>query len=198
MKVAVLFAREDSIYKKIAGCDVYDIERDARTFPGGLPIVAHPPCRAWGNLRTFAKPRDDEKALAPWVIDQIRQFGGVLEHPKGSSLWPTLGLPSGLGPDLYGGFTIHVDQFWWGHKAKKSTQLYICGCTPAQIPIMPLKLGEATHVIARHGRMPNGQRVVKGMPRWRPETSKAEREETPPDFALWLVALASRCKQVSA
>ena len=45
-QVAVLFARADSIYKTLPGCDVYDIKRDARTWPGGCPVVAHPPCRA--------------------------------------------------------------------------------------------------------------------------------------------------------
>lgn len=33
--VAILFARADSVYKTLPGCDVYDIERDALTFPGG-------------------------------------------------------------------------------------------------------------------------------------------------------------------
>ncbi|MWL55341.1 hypothetical protein GQL84_23735, partial [Escherichia coli] len=59
-------------------CDVFDIERDARTFAGGMPVVAHPPCRAWGRLRKFAKPRPDEKALALFAVAQVRAFGGVL------------------------------------------------------------------------------------------------------------------------
>lgn len=48
--VAVLFARSDSVYKSIPGCDVWDINRDARNWKGGAPIVAHPPCRAWGGI----------------------------------------------------------------------------------------------------------------------------------------------------
>lgn len=56
MDVAVLFARQDSTYKALSGVDVYDIDRDARTFQGGMPVVAHPPCRAWGRLRAFANP----------------------------------------------------------------------------------------------------------------------------------------------
>ena len=105
-QVAVLFARADSIYKTMPGCDVWDMDRDARKFPGGMPIVGHPPCRAWGQLRHLAvvKPRADEKALAPWCIQKIRENGGVLEHPKGSSLWPVLGLPEPNGlPDEWGG-----------------------------------------------------------------------------------------------
>lgn len=35
MTVAVLFARRDSIYKSMAGCDVFDIDRDARSWKGG-------------------------------------------------------------------------------------------------------------------------------------------------------------------
>ncbi len=63
--VAVLYARADSNYRALDRCDVWDAERDARRWPGGVPVVAHPPCRAWGRLRAFAKPREDEKALAP-------------------------------------------------------------------------------------------------------------------------------------
>ena len=77
-QVAVLFARADSIYKTLPGCDVWDIDRDARKWPGGAPIVGHPPCRAWGGLRHMAKPRPDEKALATWCVDQIRKWGGCL------------------------------------------------------------------------------------------------------------------------
>jgi hypothetical protein len=36
-RVAVLFARKDSIYKTMPECDVWDIERDAREWPGGMP-----------------------------------------------------------------------------------------------------------------------------------------------------------------
>ena len=56
MSVAVLFARSDSVYKTLPGCDVWDKERDARCFAGNEKIVAHPPCRGWGKLRKLAKP----------------------------------------------------------------------------------------------------------------------------------------------
>ncbi len=60
--VAVLFARADSHYKALQGVEVYDMERDARTYDGPWPVVAHPPCRAWGRLRQFANPRPDANA----------------------------------------------------------------------------------------------------------------------------------------
>lgn len=188
MSIAVLFARSDSIYKTLPGTDVYDAERDARTWPGGVPLIAHPPCRAWGGLSFFAKPREDEKALAPWAIGQIRQFGGVLEHPGASKLWPVMGLPApgNRQVDAFGGWTLPISQFWFGHRAEKKTLLYIVGCRPADIPDLPMKLGTATHVIGDSGRASLGNK--------RPEVSKAEREHTPHELALWLVELARRCK----
>ncbi|QLE85576.1 hypothetical protein FLM48_11100 [Shewanella sp. Scap07] len=182
--VAVLFARADSIYKSFSGCDVYDINRDALNFNGGLPVVGHPPCRAWGKLRHFAKPVEGEKELAFFCVDQIRLNGGVLEHPKHSKLWDEYNLPNGTEVDEYGGFSLNVDQFWWGHKARKETKLYICGVNRRDIPQMPLVIGEPEYVCsmskAKH-------RPVKK------EISKADREHTPPEFAAWLIQLAKKC-----
>ena len=183
MTVAVLFARQDSYYKTLPNVDCYDIDRDARTWPGGCPVVAHPPCRAWGLLRQFAKPRPDEKALAPWAVAQIREWGGVLEHPAGSTLWPELKLPEPGQRDEFGGWTLVIHQHWFGHRAQKATRLYICGIEPWEIPEMPMKLGNATHCI----------RPTKNYPRL-PSVTKSEREHTPPALAEWLVDLASRCK----
>ena len=184
--VAVLFARRDSFYKKLP-VDVYDIDRDARNFSGGCPVVAHPPCRAWGAFAWRVKPRDDERELSPWAVGQVRAFGGVLEHPAASKLWAEVGLPEpGAGRDEFGGWTLPVDQHWWGHRASKRTRLYIVGCDPKNIPIMPLRIDEPTHVIGDCGRAGFGKK---------PEISKAEREHTPPDFAAWLVELAKRCER---
>lgn len=200
-RVAVLFARADSHYKKIPGCEVYDMERDARTYDGPWPVVAHPPCRAWGRLRTFAKPRPDERNLARLAVALVREFGGVLEHPEASTLWPAQRLPEPGQRDGMGGWTLGITQHWWGHRATKATKLYIVGCEPADIPeLPPLRLGEGTHVIAmgkRPGRGVDGQRLRKGMPGWRPEVSKAEREHTPPELASWLVELARRCARAN-
>lgn len=78
MNVAALFVRKDSIYKSIEGVDCYDIARDARNYTGALPVIAHPPCRAWGQLSYFAKPRSDEKELSFFAIDMVRKWGGYL------------------------------------------------------------------------------------------------------------------------
>lgn len=190
MTVAVLFAREDSIYKTLPGCDVYDVVRDARTFAGGMPVVAHPPCRAWGRLRKFAKPRDDEKDLARWAVGQVRRWGGVLEHPESSTLWQDAGLPFAGTIDQHGGYTLIVEQFWWGHKARKRTWLYVCGIPRERVPAMPLVFGEPTHTISKSP----GRRRKPGK-QYKPQTTKAEREHTPIDFARWLVELAALTQQ---
>lgn len=184
---AVLFARADSVYKTIPGLDVYDAERDARTFSGRSPVIAHPPCRSWGRLRQWAKPAPGEKELAILAVEIVRRNGGVLEHPQASSLWKVARLPGPRDPlDQFGGYTIDVDQSWWGHRARKRTWLYICGIARSDLPTMPLTLGLPSHVVT------NMAGIRKGHPQWRPELSKAEREATPVRFAEWLVKLAGR------
>lgn len=188
MTVAVLFARADSHYKALAGVDVWDAERDARRWLGGCPVVAHPPCRAWGQLRHMAHPRPDEKALALWAVEQVRKFGGVLEHPKRSTLWPVAGLPEIEERDEYGGWTLEIHQHWWGHKAEKATRLYIVGCEPEDMPPIRLRATRPTHVVS------TGHGLRAGDAGFRSRVTDAEREHTPPALAEWLVELAAKCK----
>lgn len=190
-EVAVLFARADSIYKTMPGCDVWDIERDARKWPGGAPIVGHPPCRAWGELSHMAKPRPDEKALAPWTIEQIREWGGVLEHPAKSKLWPTLGLPEPGQRDKWGGWTYSAPQFWWGHLARKNTRFYICGIEPRELPEVPFKIGEPTHAITSA----TTRKAIREGRKFYKELSVTDRMRTPEALAIWLVELARRTRK---
>jgi hypothetical protein len=171
--VAVLFARADSHYKAMPGCDVWDAERDARRWPGGRSVVTHPPCGMWGRYAHRCKGGSGEKALAVWAVQQVRAFGGVLEHPATSRLWPELGLPEPGARDAWGGWTLVVYQSWWGHRAPKPTRLYIVGCSPADLPAYPFALG-----------IPPGR--IENM-------NVREREATTPAFAQWLVDLARRC-----
>ena len=183
MTVAVLFARADSHYKALPDVDVFDAERDARTYDGPWPVVAHPPCRAWGRLRAFANPRPDERNLGRLAVALVREFGGVLEHPAGSTLWAAQKLPRPGERDQYGGWTLAAPQKWWGHKAEKDTWFYVVGCEPGEIPDMPLVLGDAAYVVQSRKRQD-----------YRPHITKAEREHTPPPLAAWLVELAAKCK----
>ncbi|MFQ5628626.1 MAG: hypothetical protein ACE5I1_07685 [bacterium] len=182
--VTILFARHDSIYKTLPGCDVYDKERNALNWSGGSPIIAHPPCRAWGRLRQFAKPDYGEKELAIWAIMQVRKYGGVVEHPEGSSLWPFLNLPKvGEKEDIFSGYTMKVSQFNWGHRAEKRTLLYIVGIDKNKLPAIPKRPEyQPTHVMST-SRKKSGNR---------PEITVSEREATPLKFALWLCELARK------
>jgi hypothetical protein len=186
--VSVLFVRPDSIYKTL-GVDCWDIERDARNWPGGNPIIAHPPCRAWGRFAHRAKPRPDEKDLARWAVRQIRLNGGVLEHPAASKLWSDQRLPGPKEVDAWGGYTISVNQSWWGHKAQKKTWLYIVGCPLSELPQMPLNFNGIEYFIATTKNRKRGPRPK--MFKW---CTKSEREATPIEFAKWLIQVASLCR----
>lgn len=170
MTVAALFVRRDSAYKALPGVDCYDVDRDARTYDGPWPVVAHPPCRSWGRLAHFAKPRADEHELAFFALETVRRFGGVLEHPEASRLWGEAGLLKPGTYDHYGGFTLVVDQCCWGHRARKRTWLYICRCEPPPIP--PARPWVTTVERMCH----------------------SEREKTPFQLATWLVQCASSAR----
>ena len=136
--IAALFCREDSAYKKRLFFDVYDINRDAKTYTGNGPAICHPPCRSWGQLSHMSNPREGEKELAPWSLDLVRRIGGIVEHPKGSRIWKLEGMPPGdMLIDSFGGFTVLLDQRAFGHVAHKMTRFYICGISIDQLPEVP-------------------------------------------------------------
>lgn len=193
--VAALFVRADSIYKTLPGVDAWDKKRDARNWPGGCPIVAHPPCAQWGTLSHMSNPDPEEKALGPLAVALVRRWGGVLEHPVRSKLWPHMGLPDGPDRDCYGGWTLPVSQRWWGHKADKPTRFYIVGVRPAQLPPMPLQIGRAEYICAggAAATAEEAKRRRQCLPEFRrPSITKTEREHTPPALAEWLVELARK------
>lgn len=180
--VAALFCRADSVYRTLALVDVFDARRDALTWGGGCSVVAHPPCRAWGRLRAFAHPLIGERDLARFAVAMVRRWGGVLEHPAGSLLWRDQCLPLGRQSDAWGGFTMPVNQCWFGHRAAKSTWLYIVGTARPDVPRFVVSLDPPSHCVETRKR--------GGLP----SVSKAEREATPLEFARWLVDLARRCE----
>ena len=80
--------------------------------------------------------REGEADLALFSIQKIREQGGILEHPSGSRLFGKH-LPDVGETDEYGGFTILIDQYDFGHVAHKKTKLYICGLDKSQLPVLP-------------------------------------------------------------
>jgi hypothetical protein len=67
-------------------------------------------------------------------LTAVRNFGGVLEHPKDSLAWDWFHLmkppPTGgwVRADAFGGWTCCVDQGHYGHFSNKRTWLYAVGC----------------------------------------------------------------------
>ena len=197
--IAVLYARQDSIYKKFPDLDVFDIERDARTYQGGLPVIAHPPCRGWGKLRGVAKTLPGEKELGFHAVEMVRKWGGVLEHPCKSRLWMDHSVMQdsefpdwkgiirpGKGVDEWGGFSIDINQSWFGHKARKRTWLYVCGLQPMEMPQISLSFDAITHTVCT-----DPKKIKK-------ELSKKAREATPLKLAQWMISVCNIINQKKA
>lgn len=165
----------------------YDAARDARTYDGPWPVVAHPPCGPWGRLRHLYQGGDAQ--LAVDAVAHVRRYGGVLEHPAYSRLFSTLQLPTpGTPPDAYGGRTIEVQQVDWGHVARKRTWLYMVRVRwPVDLP--PAR--QPTHWISG-GRPRKGERrTARHVPVGIKVCSAQQRRRTPIAFARWLIALAA-------
>jgi len=183
--VAVLYVDPRGPYPKMPGVDWYDEARNAEMFPGGMPVVAHPPCGPWGRLKHFAK--HDDPRLAIDAVHVVREVGGVLEHPADSSLWRAMDLPRPGDPaDCFGGRTVAVNQCDFGHVTRKRTWLYMVGVPDEALETPEPR--EPTHSICNG----NGQRLKGGTVRRRATSAEARR--TPPDFARYLVKLARSVK----
>lgn len=173
MGVAVLCADSISVYHSIEAADVYDEKRDARTFRGGVPVVAHPPCRAWSAYcRHQAKPPPGEAELGPMCVAWLALCGGVLEHPAHSRLWAEMDLPL-PGDGVRGCFwAAAVKQVWWGGPVVKNTWLLFAHIPPAAVEF-PFVLHD-----------PKGDRE-----KWN-RLSKRKRAATPEAMARWMISTA--------
>lgn len=146
--IPVLFTQEDSNYDKFEIFDCYDLKRDALSFSDRLPLIAHPPCRKFSKLRGLSTAPLSEKKLAFFALAKVRQFGGILEHPRSSTLWKDGNFNLDGTIDSYGGFLRSVDLSWFGFSARKKTMLYFCGIAPGQLPPFPLSFNAITHVVS--------------------------------------------------
>lgn len=185
--IAALYVERGGPYFNRADVDPWDRERDARLYAGPYPVVAHPPCGPWGALRHLYK--GNEHACAPRAVEQVRAFGGVLEHPRGSKLWQHCRLPRPGGiSDEHGGFAIEVDQCAWGHVARKRTWLYFVGVPRKAVPPGWRVGGTPTHWTS--GGRTSSSRAGSPVPAGIKVCSAQQRRRTPPAFADWLIALA--------
>jgi hypothetical protein len=179
--VCALYVDERGPYPSLLGAEkCWDSERDAREYEGPNPVIAHPPCGPYSRLKAFCSKQD--RTLAPIAVEQVRAFGGVLEHPAHSELWPAMRLPKpGWFTDRFGGWTLELDQVDYGHRAKKATWLYIVG-VDRSIVLPKMNALEPTAVV--DSCVPSDERDLPAM-------SSRSRHLTPPDFARFLVWLAS-------
>jgi len=82
--------------------------------------------KRWGH-----KKGDDGGCFESALLS-LRRWGGVLEHPAYSDAFAHFGLPipkdkGGWQRGICGGWSCHVEQWHYGHKAKKATWLYAYG-----------------------------------------------------------------------
>lgn len=183
--VAVLYVDPRGPYPGLVR-DWYDEARDARSYAGPFPVVAHPPCGPWSSLRHLS--RETTAGCAPLALEAVRSFGGVLEHPKGSTFFTVHGLPlPGELPDAFGGYTLEVSQCDWGHVARKRTWLYIVGVAREALPPIPPSR-EPTHWAS--GGRTRSSRQGTPVPPGIKVCSAQQRRRTPPAFAAWLLEIA--------
>lgn len=171
--IAALCVSGRSIYKHAVGVLAFDQAADARSFQGGMPVIAHPPCRCWSKFCAHqARPKDraGEMALGLWCVEQVLKCGGVLEHPAQSRLFEACQLPLPNRPTgnplLY---TVYLEQAWFGFKTRKPTWILVVGVPAIALAPLPMRFEQP------------GQWC--GM-------SKFQRSRTMPDFAAWLIQTA--------
>lgn len=182
--IAALYVDPRGPYFGRPDVDAWDKTRDARNYDGPYPVVAHPPCGPWGQLAHLYKGDDQELALI--AVRQVRQFGGVLEHPANSRLWAAACLPhpgDSLSVDP-NGYSIEVEQVSWGHVARKKTWLYLVGIPRDLVVATMRRGGSPTHQVSRDVNRAhrNGYTLKR--------TSQQMNLRTPPAFADWLIMLA--------
>lgn len=141
--ISALYVQTNGCYYNLPDVDPWDEIRDARTYNGPYPVVAHPPCQRWGKFwagnpsyikRTGIRQKlGNDNGCFKAALSAVRSYGGILEHPEHSKAWPHFGLTK---PPRQGGW-IKADEFGWtcrveqgryGHYAPKPTWLYTVGC----------------------------------------------------------------------
>lgn len=204
--IAALFVQDRGVYYNLPGVDPWGPSRDARTYRGPSPVVAHPPCARWGRYWSggpSAKVRrelgDDAGCFAA-ALASVRRWGGVIEHPEASHAWRRFGLnaPPRSGGWIRGGiidpgWTCCVEQGNYGHRARKATWLYVVGTDLPSLRWGPssatVRLDDGYHSAAeRRAARESGL----GVPRQC--LGAREREATPIEFRDLLLDLARSAK----
>lgn len=214
-QIAALYVMNNGPYFGVEGVDPYDEGRDARTYSGPNPVVAHPPCQRWGGFwkgqpGNIAKGKteklgDDGGCFAAAIRD-VRRYGGVLEHPENSRAWEAFGIAK---PPRHGGWvegdshgsTCRVEQGQYGHYCPKPTWLYAVNTNLPELRwgVHPVTdedfMRVAPHLVERHGIAwcrRAGIMAMKGGGK-----NSNIRNHTPTEFRDILIAMARSANQPS-
>jgi hypothetical protein len=196
--IAALFVENGGVYDGLPDVDIWTIDRDARQYNGPYPVIAHPPCTRWCRLAGLVEARwgykiGDDDGCFKSALDSVRKWGGVLEHPAYSKAWAKYDLPNPPGRQggwirgFCGGWSCHVEQCRYGHKAKKATWLYAYGLTPS-----PLRWGSTLDSQCLHLVSQCGNHVKSDDNR--PRLGKKAASATPAEFRDVLIDLAQSTK----
>ena len=189
--VAALFVQEGGAYYGLPDVDPWPESRDATKYRGPHPVVAHPPCSRWCRLAGLVEARwgykrGDDGGLFASALDSVRRWGGVLEHPAYSDAWPAFSLPEppreGWQRGICGGWSCHVEQRHYGHRAKKATWLYGYKIRPPSLAWGRTADSKSDVLVSWCGNNTRG-RVVERL-------GKRERSATPLPFRDLLLRLA--------
>ena len=81
--IAALHVESRGVYAGLPDVDLWDRDRDARTYAGPWPVVAHPPYARWGRSwgghptqQPLLVLGDDEGCFAA-ALDAVRRHGGI-------------------------------------------------------------------------------------------------------------------------
>jgi hypothetical protein len=205
--IAALYVATDGPYFNLDGVDPWDEARDARTYAGPWPVVAHPPCERWGRYaeggpNPLARRREvgDDGGCFACALAAVRTWGGVLEHPEASHAWARFGLTAPPSPggwvvaDFVGGWTCRVEQGRYGHPARKATWLYAHGVELPTLrwgafPSTGQRLDEGWHSTAE--RRAARAAGIAPMPR----LSMVEKIATPSEFRDLLIGIARTARR---
>lgn len=201
--IAALFVQRGGVYWDLEGVDPWDEARDARLYAGPWPVVAHPPCARWCLLaplveKTRGRRVGDDGGCFESALHSVRTFGGVLEHPAFTLAFPRFGLPiprdkGGWQRGLCGGWSCHVNQWHFGHRAKKPTWLYAFGVLPPAMPWGPPPADADLAYVTDGG----GYVARANKPKAKFLTHR-ERSATPLPFRDLLLSIARSARQTEA
>ena len=182
--IAALYVAKGGCYFDLADVDPWDEARDARTYPGPHPVVAHPPCDRWHKLSAVNHKRwgwriNDDDGCFVAALAAVRKWGGVLEHPAESRAFkfhripePTMGCWQRT---IDGDWVTEVCQSAYGHRAQKRTWLLCHAC--AELPTLNWR------------RVP-GECQIGFFDQKRPQLPISERAATPLPFRDLLLSIA--------